>query len=154
MHHFFPLKSIMRESKPIIILRRCQNQRLAPGALFLGEILDEEIKSMLGRDDRQEAGANFSGLEDATLKVELRPRLVACKNQFFIILIEKKRKLFFKLKQKSQQHPKGFPGGPPPQYWPDLSPLDFRMGSGVFDEVWPLAKTIRHKPSTTPNGNL
>ena len=43
--------------------------------------------------------------------------------------------------QKSQQHPKGFPGGPPPQYWPGLSPLDFRvrMGSGIFDEVWPLA---------------
>ena len=44
-------------------------------------------------------------------------------------------------KTKSQQHPKGFPGGPPPQYWPGLSPLNFRvrMGSGVFDEVWPLA---------------
>ena len=53
---------------------------------------------------------------------------------------------------KSQQHPKGFPGGPPPQYWPGLSPLDFRvrMGSGVFDEVWPLAKTNGHA-STTPN---
>ena len=46
-------------------------------------------------------------------------------------------------KTKSQQHPKGFPGGPPPQYWPGLSPLNFRvrMGSGVFDEVWPLATT-------------
>ena len=44
-------------------------------------------------------------------------------------------------RKKSQQHPKGFPGGPPPQYWPGLSPLNFRvrMGSGVFDEVWPLA---------------
>ena len=56
---------------------------------------------------------------------------------------------------KSQQHPKGFPGGPPPQYWPGLSPLNFRvrMGSGVFDEVWPLAKTsatpIRRQ--TNPN---
>ena len=42
---------------------------------------------------------------------------------------------------KSQQHPKDFPGGPPPQYYPGLSPLNFRvqMGSGVLDEVWPTA---------------
>ena len=51
---------------------------------------------------------------------------------------------------KSQQHPKGFPGGPPPQYWPGLSPLNFRvqMGSGVFDEVWPLAKANETSPLT------
>ena len=51
---------------------------------------------------------------------------------------------------KSQQHPKGFPGGPPPQYWPGLSPLSVRvrMGPGVFDEVWPLAIINRiHSPS-------
>ena len=54
-------------------------------------------------------------------------------------------------KTKSQQHPKGFPGGPPPQYWPGLSPLDFRvrMGSGIFDEVWPLANANGKTSSTT-----
>ena len=63
-------------------------------------------------------------------------------------------------KTKSQQHPKGFPGGPPPQYWPGLSPLNFRvrMGSGVFDEVWPLAKTNDQTSASThevhPNSNV
>jgi hypothetical protein len=42
---------------------------------------------------------------------------------------------------KSQQHPKDFPGGPPPQYYPGLATFNFRvrMGSGAFDAVWPLA---------------
>jgi len=46
-------------------------------------------------------------------------------------------------KCKSQQHPKDFPGGHPPQYYPGLPPLNFRvrMGSGAFDAVWPLTKT-------------
>ena len=46
-------------------------------------------------------------------------------------------------KAKSQQHPKDFPGGHPPQYYPGLPPLNFgvRMGSGVFDAVWPLTRT-------------
>ena len=41
---------------------------------------------------------------------------------------------------KSQQHPKDFPSGHPPQYYPGLPPLNFgvRMGSGAFDGVWPL----------------
>ena len=43
--------------------------------------------------------------------------------------------------EKSQQHPKDFPGGPPPQYYPGLATVNFRvrMGSGVFVAVWPLA---------------
>ena len=43
--------------------------------------------------------------------------------------------------EKSQRHPKDFPGGPPPQYYPGLALLNFRvqMGSGVFSAVWPLA---------------
>ena len=46
-----------------------------------------------------------------------------------------------KRSQRRQQHPKDFPGGLPPQYYPGLAPLDFRvqMGSGTFDAVWPLA---------------
>ena len=46
------------------------------------------------------------------------------------------------LPKKSQQHPKDFPGGHPPQYYPGLVPFDFRvrMGSGLFDAVWPLTK--------------
>jgi hypothetical protein len=42
--------------------------------------------------------------------------------------------------QKSQQHPKDFPGGHPPQYYPGLAVLNFgvRKGSGVFIAVWPL----------------
>ena len=45
---------------------------------------------------------------------------------------------------KSQQHPKDFPGGHPPQYYPGLPPLNFgvRMGSGVFDAVWPLTRSM------------
>ena len=41
---------------------------------------------------------------------------------------------------KSQQHPKDFPGGHPPQYYPGLALLNFgvQMGSGVFKAVWPL----------------
>ena len=44
---------------------------------------------------------------------------------------------------KSQQHPKDFPGGHPPQYYPGLALLNFgvRMGSGVFKAVWPLTNT-------------
>ena len=44
---------------------------------------------------------------------------------------------------KSQQHPKEFPGGHPPQYYPGLAVLNFgvRMGSGVFNAVWPLTRT-------------
>jgi hypothetical protein len=43
-------------------------------------------------------------------------------------------------KEKSQQHPKDFPGGHPPQYYPGLAVLNFgvRKGSGVFIAVWPL----------------
>ena len=43
--------------------------------------------------------------------------------------------------RKKPAAPKGFPGGPPPQYWPGLLLLNFRvrMGSGVFSRVWPLA---------------
>ena len=46
--------------------------------------------------------------------------------------------------QKSQRHPKDFPGGPPPQYYPGLALLNFRvrMGSGAFSAVWPLAKVL------------
>ena len=42
--------------------------------------------------------------------------------------------------QKGQQHPKDFPGGHPPQYYPGLARLNFgvRMGSGAFNAVWPL----------------
>ena len=47
----------------------------------------------------------------------------------------------FLRKNKSQRHPKDFPGGPPPQYYPGLATVNFRVrvGSGVFDAVWPLA---------------
>ncbi len=45
--------------------------------------------------------------------------------------------------EKGQQHPKDFPGGHPPQYYPGLARLNFgvRMGSGAFDAVWPLTRT-------------
>lgn len=45
---------------------------------------------------------------------------------------------------KGQQHPKDFPGGHPPQYYPGLARLNFgvRKGSGAFDAVWPLTKTL------------
>ena len=51
--------------------------------------------------------------------------------------------------EKSQQHPKDFPGGPPPQYYPGLATVNFRvrMGSGVFDAVWPLAIAVLPKLS-------
>ena len=44
-----------------------------------------------------------------------------------------------------QRHPKGFPGGLPPQYWPGLAMVDCRvqMGSGIFIAVWPLAMQVR-----------
>ncbi len=47
-----------------------------------------------------------------------------------------------KLNQKSQQHPKDFPGGHPPQYYPGLARLNFgvQKGSGAFDAVWPLTR--------------
>ena len=43
--------------------------------------------------------------------------------------------------KKSQQHPKDFPGGPPPQYYPGLATVNFgvRKRSGVFVTVWPSA---------------
>ena len=46
----------------------------------------------------------------------------------------------FSDEKKSQQHPKDFPGGHPPQYYPGLALLNFgvRKGSGVFNAVWPL----------------
>ncbi len=42
--------------------------------------------------------------------------------------------------EKGQQHPKDFPGGHPPQYYPGLARLNFgvQMGSGSFNAVWPL----------------
>ena len=42
--------------------------------------------------------------------------------------------------EKGQQHPKDFPGGHAPQYYPGLAPLNFgvRKGSGAFHAVWPL----------------
>ena len=45
-------------------------------------------------------------------------------------------------KEKSQQHPKDFPSGHPPQYYPGLATVNFgvRMGSGTFDAVWPLTR--------------
>jgi hypothetical protein len=45
--------------------------------------------------------------------------------------------------RKSQQHPKDFPGGHPPQYYPGLAVLNFgvRKGSGVFNAVWPLTSS-------------
>ena len=53
-------------------------------------------------------------------------------------------RLSHKTPQKSQQHPKDFPGGHPPQYYPGLAPLNFgvQMGSGAFDAVWPLARAL------------
>ena len=45
--------------------------------------------------------------------------------------------------KKSQQHPKEFPSGHPPQYYPGLAVLNFgvRKGSGVFNAVWPLTES-------------
>ena len=55
-------------------------------------------------------------------------------------------------KQKCQRHPKDFPGGPPPQYYPGLAAFDFRvrMGSGIFIAVWPLATTIHPRKACFP----
>ena len=46
------------------------------------------------------------------------------------------------VEEKGQQHPKDFPGGHPPQYYPGLARLNFgvRKGSGAFDAVWPLTE--------------
>ena len=65
---------------------------------------------------------------------------------------------------KSWQHPKVFPGGPPPQYWPGPAPLNFggRKRSGAFDAVWPSAITLASAeivvncnwPSCWPPGRL
>ncbi len=45
---------------------------------------------------------------------------------------------------KSQQHPKDFPSGHPPQYYPGLATVNFgvQMGSGAFDAVWPLTRSL------------
>jgi hypothetical protein len=47
--------------------------------------------------------------------------------------------------------PKDFPIGPPPQYYPDHTPFNFRvqMGSGAFDVVWLLVK--EHVMKEAPN---
>ncbi len=47
-------------------------------------------------------------------------------------------------KKVSQQHPKDFPGGHPPQYYPGLARLNFgvRKGSGAFHAVWPLTRNL------------
>ena len=65
--------------------------------------------------------------------------------------------LAVKKNRKRQQHPKDFPGGHPPQYYPGLALLNFgvRMGSGVFKAVWPLT-SVRvakepYKPPGAPN---
>ena len=44
-------------------------------------------------------------------------------------------------KQKSWQHPKDFPSGPPPQYYPGPAAVNFGVlkRSGVFATVWPPA---------------
>ena len=43
--------------------------------------------------------------------------------------------------EKSWQHPKVFPDGPPVQYWPGPATVNFgvRKRSGVFGAVWPPA---------------
>ena len=43
--------------------------------------------------------------------------------------------------QKSWQHPKDFPSGPPPQYYPGPAAVNFGVlkRSGVFATVWPPA---------------
>ena len=48
-------------------------------------------------------------------------------------------------KQKSWQHPKDFPSGPPPQYYPGPATVNFGVlkRSGVFVAVWPPANSIR-----------
>ena len=51
---------------------------------------------------------------------------------------------------KSWQHPKVFPGGPPPQYEPGPMPLNFggQKRSGAFDMVWPPAIPFQRGNST------
>lgn len=43
--------------------------------------------------------------------------------------------------KKSWQHPKDFPSGPPPQYYPGPATVNFGVlkRSGVFVAVWPPA---------------
>ncbi len=50
------------------------------------------------------------------------------------------RLLFIYRSKKKPAAPKGLPGGHQPQYYPVLVPFNFgvRMGSGLFDAVWPL----------------
>jgi hypothetical protein len=45
--------------------------------------------------------------------------------------------------KKSWQHPKDFPSGPPPQYYPGPATVNFGVlkRSGVFVAVWPPANT-------------
>ena len=45
--------------------------------------------------------------------------------------------------KKSWQHPKDFPSGPPPQYYPGPVTVNFRVlkRSGVFVTVWPPANS-------------
>jgi hypothetical protein len=62
--------------------------------------------------------------------------------------IEQRIILMAKNEEKGQQHPKDFPGGHPPQYYPGLARLNFgvRMGSGAFNAVWPLTNSKFPKP--------
>ena len=48
------------------------------------------------------------------------------------------------LGQKSWQHPKDFPSGPPPQYYPGPAAVNFGVlkRSGVFAAVWPPANIV------------
>ena len=47
-------------------------------------------------------------------------------------------------KTKSWQHPKDFPSGPPPQYYPGPATVNFGVlkRSGVFVAVWPPANMV------------
>ena len=49
-----------------------------------------------------------------------------------------------KTRQKSWQHPKDFPSGPPPQYYPGPAAVNFGVlkRSGVFAAVWPPANSV------------
>ena len=51
--------------------------------------------------------------------------------------------------KKSWQHPKDFPSGPPPQYYPGPATVNFRVlkRSGVFVAVWPPANRVVHEKS-------
>ena len=46
--------------------------------------------------------------------------------------------------KKSWQHPKDFPSGPPPQYYPGPAAVNFGVlkRSGVFAAVWPPANRV------------